>query len=79
MAQRLKLPYQPLHRSSTLMLDERGFVYLFGVKICRYRINENVLEFQAGSGREKSYVYVEPGEFAEGIRRVTESKRGESS
>ena len=69
---RLKLPYTPLHRPSALRLDERGFVYLFDVKICRYRINENMLEFQSGGGKDKRYVYVEPGEFAEGIKRVTE-------
>jgi hypothetical protein len=74
---RLKPTYTPLHhRPALLTIDQRGFIYLFGLKLCRYLARDGVLEFQDHSrtrAQGRRFVEVRAVDLADELIRITES------
>lgn len=62
-----------IHHAVTL--DDRGFVYVYGLKICRYDAGRGVLEFddhRRSNGQGKRTIEVRPVDLGEGLKRLTE-------
>lgn len=69
---RLKPRYRPLH---SLSIDDRGFIRLGQVKICRY-VAPGVLEFQdrsGGRGQGKRLIEITPTRLAAELIRLSEA------